>query len=93
MELMKAGITMSVPTSSSPGMISEEYIGEEVVCLATKDVYVGVKGTLGALWVVPKTSTNPEAAMKFLELMYTDEDIIDLLAIGIEGRDYVVSAD
>lgn len=74
-------------------MISEEYIGEEVVCLATKDVYVGVKGTLGALWVVPKTSTNPEAAMKFLELMYTDEDIINLLAIGIEGRDYVVSAD
>ncbi len=33
----------------------------------------------------------PEAAMKFLNLTYTDADVINLLINGVEGRDYVLS--
>lgn len=87
-ELLKERITMSVPTSSSPGIVPEEYIGEEVVCLETKEIYEGFRSSTGAFWVIPKTSSNPDAAMKFLELMYTDENVINLLAYGIEGKDY-----
>ena len=35
----------------------------------------------------------PEAAMKFLELTYTDKEIANLIIWGIEGRDYVMTED
>lgn len=35
-----------------------------------------------------KTSKNPEKAMEFLNLLYTDKDIINLFVWGIEGLDY-----
>ena len=43
---------------------------------------------------VPVTAMEPEAAMKFLNLLYTKESGLgDLLSWGIEGRDYVVNSD
>ncbi|MGG4205617.1 ABC transporter substrate-binding protein [Paenibacillus jamilae] len=39
-------------------------------------------------WVIPVTSKNPEAAMKFLNLTYTNADVINLLDWGIEGKHY-----
>jgi len=44
-------------------------------------------------WTIPSASREPEAAMKFLNLMYTDERIANLLAFGLEGRDYVIGPD
>lgn len=41
-------------------------------------------------WAVPNTSKYPEAAVTFLNMMYTDPEINNLLSWGIEGRDYVV---
>lgn len=35
----------------------------------------------------------PEAALKFLNLTYTDKDIVNLLIYGIEGRDYIMNDD
>lgn len=40
-------------------------------------------------WMISSTTDVPEAAMKFLNLTYTDADVINLLIYGIEGRDYV----
>ena len=45
------------------------------------------------VWVVPVTSKEPEAAVKFLNLMYTSPEVVDLLNYGIEGVDYVVKED
>lgn len=43
---------------------------------------------------VPVTALEPEAAIKFLNLLYTKESGLgDLLSWGIEGRDYVVNAE
>lgn len=43
---------------------------------------------------VPVTALEPEAAIKFLNLLYTKESGLgDLLSWGIEGRDYVVNGD
>ncbi len=41
-------------------------------------------------WAIPTSATAPEAAAAFIELMYTNAEINNLLAWGIEGRDYVV---
>ena len=39
-------------------------------------------------WAIPQTSQEPEAAMTFLNMMYTDSRIANLLAWGVEGTDY-----
>lgn len=44
-------------------------------------------------WMVSSTTDVPEAAMKFLNLTFTDEDIINLIIYGIEERDYVIDED
>jgi len=40
------------------------------------------------MWGIPQSSKVPEAAMKFLNLMYADKDIVNLLSWGIEGKHY-----
>lgn len=44
-------------------------------------------------WVVPNISKEPEAAVTFLEMMFTDPRVANLLAWGVEGVDYEVGAD
>lgn len=51
-------------------------------------------GTVNTLdWVIPVTSREPDAAMKFLNMMYTDGRIVNLLNYGEENVDYVINAD
>ncbi|THF80314.1 ABC transporter substrate-binding protein [Cohnella fermenti] len=40
-------------------------------------------------WMVSSTSKVPEAAVKFLNLLYTDEQLINTVLYGVEGEDYV----
>lgn len=44
-------------------------------------------------WALPVSCDEKEAAMKFLNLMYSDEEIINLMAYGIEGTHYVQKED
>ena len=45
------------------------------------------------VWAVPATSAQAQSAVQFMNLMYSDARIANLLAWGIEGRDYVLTAD
>lgn len=45
------------------------------------------------MWGIPSNSKVPEKAMEFLNLMYSDKDIVNLLIWGIEGKHYVVKSD
>ncbi|MBM6997492.1 ABC transporter substrate-binding protein [Paenibacillus sp. DXFW5] len=40
-------------------------------------------------WMLSSTTKAPEAAVKFLNLLYTDEALINTILYGIEGEDYV----
>ncbi len=44
-------------------------------------------------YAVPITAKEPEAAIKFLNLLYTSEDIMNALTWGVEGRDWVMGDD
>lgn len=90
-ELAASGIVMSYPLSSTPGIISESIFGEETVCLRTTEVTSGAQYSKAGFWTIPVTSSSPVAAMKFLNLMITDERIGNLLSWGIEGEHYVVT--
>jgi len=43
----------------------------------------------GMTWCIPELSTKKEAAMKFLNALFTDSDISNLCCNGIEGVHYV----
>ena len=42
---------------------------------------------------IPVTAKNPEAAMKYLNFIYTSEDAMNTLTWGVEGRDWVLGDD
>lgn len=42
---------------------------------------------------IPTTATEPEAAMKFLNLLYSDADVVNLMAYGVKGEHYVEKED
>lgn len=44
-------------------------------------------------FAISATSQYPEASMKFLNEMYTDPDVVNLLDWGIDGRDYELQDD
>ena len=51
-------------------------------------------GDINALtWMVASTTKVPEAAVKFLDLTFTDAEVINLIIYGLEGRDYVLNED
>src|SRR5699024_119062 len=41
-------------------------------------------------WTIPENCEYPEKAMQMLDLMYSDETVMNLLALGIEGEHYQV---
>lgn len=56
--------------------------------LRTSDYVVGTQPFGG--WVIPYTAKEPEAAMRFMNLMYEDVTIANLVQWGIEGTHYQV---
>ncbi len=52
-----------------------------------------VSGFLASMfgYAVPYSAAEPEAAVKFINLLYTNEEINNLLSLGEEGIDYVVA--
>ena len=44
-------------------------------------------------WAVPTTAQEPEAALRLLNLLYTDPDVVNLITWGIEGKHYQVLED
>lgn len=65
--------------------------GMDMTCVKILDgAPISTSSTTRFTWCIPNSSKEPEAAMKFLNLMYSNEDICNLLCWGLEGRDYVV---
>ena len=91
--LYTSGIVKSVPLAGTPYLLPEEVIGDGTICLRLSPIYEIRDGSTGIFWTVPVTSKEPEAAMRFLNMMYTDERIVNLLSWGIRDRDYSMDGD
>ena len=40
-------------------------------------------------WSITQTCSNPEAAAKVLNMMFTNETVLNYIIFGVEGIDYV----
>lgn len=71
--------------------VSQSGYDMTVVKVASAPVTTSTVNTIN--WTIPVTSKEPEAAMKFLNLMYSNKEIIDLLNYGIKDVHYIVQDD
>ena len=94
-ELMKQGVAFATVQGSEVGIevVKSSSIGYEVVCPMRYEGMI-TTGQLTSWGIgVPITAEEPEAACKFLNLMYTDAEIMNLLIWGVEGVDYTMQDD
>lgn len=89
--LYQAGLVLSVPQAGTPYMLTEDTMGSPVVPLRLTPIREGRGGNTGTFWTIPVTSREPEAAMKFLNMMFSDERVVNLLSWGISEKDYTLN--
>lgn len=64
--------------------------GQAMMAVKVGEPYLSTASINMVTWMVASNTKVPEAAMKFLDLTYTDPDVCNLIIFGIEGRDYVL---
>lgn len=87
---MKNGVGFSTIKQTEDGSQStfEASIGHEAVLVnySTKDVETASFTKFG--FGVPVTAKNPETAVKLLNLLQSDTEVLDMITWGVEGVDY-----
>lgn len=89
--LMKAGKGFGYFSNMKPGFETQEtgLIGYEIEGVRLTPAVGGSSGPVAFMISIPSNSKHPEKAMQFMNLLYTDADIMNLLTLGIEGKHYV----
>jgi len=92
---MKAGTGVCYFYMTKTGMDVQESkaCGHEIVHADIVEPNISTANVQLLTWGVAAQSKHPEAAVKFLNLLYTDKDVLNLLDWGLEGRHYVFTED
>ena len=90
--LMKAGVTFSSIQTSELGVETskKEATGYDVVCVEVSPNLVASNFVNKFGLSVPVTADEPEAGVKWINELYTNPDMENLLVWGVEGVDYVL---
>jgi putative aldouronate transport system substrate-binding protein len=93
--IVKAGKGFGYFSHMKPGYEVQEkgITGHEMVAVRFTDVYSYTDSATSFGMAIARNSQNPEKAMEFMNLLYTDKDIMNLIANGIEGKHYEVESD
>lgn len=89
LETGKFAVKFNLPIK--PGVEVEEqglWGGRPIVVKALNEPMITTNRAIATMTAISKTSSNPERAMMFLELINTDKELYNLLANGIEGKHY-----
>lgn len=65
-----------------------DYVGQDMTMLYQQEPAVKSETYSAAPWVIPVTSERPEKALEFLDLMYENAELANLIQYGIEGVHY-----
>jgi putative aldouronate transport system substrate-binding protein len=92
---VKAGKAFAYGESMKPGFSNQETrnTGFPMVSLELTKPFTTTGDTTSAMFGISRTSKDPERAMMFLNLLYTDKHLLNLLDWGIEGKHYVKVSD
>ncbi|SFS51632.1 ABC transporter substrate-binding protein [Paenibacillus sp. BC26] len=94
-ELMKNGKVATMMNGAKPGIDKEKTImtGRDLVQIDFSKPYTSTGDVTGALLTIPNTSADPERVMMFLNLLYSDKYLLNLIDWGVEGKHYVKVSD
>lgn len=89
-DLFKAGSSFGMTTAYSPMELPTQAPSYdfEVGMTQLSDVYKDTDIVQERMWGVPVTSERPEKAVEFLNFMYTNTEVANLLSHGLEGINY-----
>jgi putative aldouronate transport system substrate-binding protein len=95
-ELMSSGnsfcyiASYSYPEEDTAATLSAQMGNLDIGAVQIGDSYLATDSINAVSWMVSSTSKVPEAALKFINLTYSDVDVVNLLIYGIKDRDYVM---
>ena len=98
-ELMASGnyfcyiASYSYPEADTAASMEAQCGGFDLGAKMIGSAFLDTSSINALTWMVASTSKVPESALKFLNLTFTDAEVLNLLIYGLEGRDYVLSAD
>ncbi len=94
-DLIKTNVTACQFADSQLGVETSQSLatGYDMTCVKVIDGIIDSNSMKKFVWGIPTVAREPEAAMKFLDLMYTDAELVNLLTWGIEGTHYVENED
>jgi putative aldouronate transport system substrate-binding protein len=88
---LKAGKAFSYVQQLKPGKDAEDSLanGIQWVQVELTKPIIRTADTTGSMTSISRTSKDPDRAMMFLNLLYTDKYLVNLIAFGIEGKHFV----
>ena len=60
----------------------------EVTEIIMQPKYIVTAHTAGSMFSIPVNSQNPDKAMQYIQLMHTDDVLVNLMLFGVEGENY-----
>lgn len=90
-DLVKANDAFSYFTKLKPGKAEEDSraIGTEMIAVPLDESISITSMITNSMMSIPSNAKNPERSMMFLDLLYHDQELINLIDWGIEGKHYV----
>lgn len=62
--------------------------GYNVACIPMNKTYVDASGILATMTAVSKNSKNPDRAVMFYDMLYSDKELYNTLVFGLEDKNY-----
>lgn len=92
---MRAGTAFGGITTNKPGALknTENEVGKECGYVVLTDSMACTSSIANTNWMIPESTVDEEKAMQFMNLMYTDPTVANLLLNGIEGVHYEKNED
>ncbi len=82
------GYVTQIGTGTSVAYWSAQ-TGKTLASIPISDVSITASGVVNLSWGISSTCERPEKVIEFLELLYTDAELANLISYGIEGTHYI----
>ena len=89
-DTMKQKLVFAIISGSEFGVdvVKTNSMGFKVMAVQTVGALIKTSQPTFTGMVIPYTSEEPEAAMRFINLLYSDGTLMNYLIWGVEGKDY-----
>jgi putative aldouronate transport system substrate-binding protein len=92
---IRLGTSCAYFTAAKPGIAIEEEsaAGKKLALKRIVSPYAATSTVAGVITSIPNNTRHPEKAMQLMNLLYTDQTLVNLIDYGVEGTHYVKNSD